>query len=76
VVSGASTFVVDSDSGSPFSSFLPQDKVSSFAHMTPQQLLVETQKAAGDPNLSSWFETLKDEGKQLKLAQQVRGSWR
>ncbi|TEB23759.1 P-loop containing nucleoside triphosphate hydrolase protein [Coprinellus micaceus] len=51
-------------------SFLPQDKVSSFAHMTPQQLLVETQKAAGDPNLSSWFETLKDEGKQLKLAQQ------
>lgn len=39
--------------------------------MTPQQLLLETQKAAGDPNLSSWFETLKDEGKQLKLAQQV-----
>ena len=44
--------------------------------MTPQQLLVETQKAAGDPNLSSWFETLKDEGKQLKLAQQVRDRWR
>lgn len=51
-------------------SFLPQDKVSSFAHMTPQQLLVETQKAAGDPNLSSWFETLKVEGKQLKEALQ------
>ncbi|KAJ2923676.1 hypothetical protein H1R20_g13419, partial [Candolleomyces eurysporus] len=47
-------------------SFLPQDKVSSFAAMTPQQLLIETQKAAGDPNLSSWFESLKEEGKQLK----------
>ena len=53
------------------SSFLPQDKVSSFAAMTPQQLLIETQKAAGDPNLSSWFETLKEEGKLLKVAAQV-----
>jgi len=39
--------------------------------MTPQQLLVETQKAAGDQNLSSWFETLKEEGKQLKSVLQV-----
>jgi hypothetical protein len=39
--------------------------------MTPQQLLIETQKAAGDPNLSSWFESLKEEGKQLKIAAQV-----
>lgn len=54
------------------SSFLPQDKVSSFAHMTPQQLLVETQKAAGDAHLSSWFDTLKVEGAQLKIALQVR----
>ncbi|TFK29037.1 chromosome structural maintenance protein smc5 [Coprinopsis marcescibilis] len=46
-------------------SFLPQDKVSSFAAMNPQQLLLETQKAAGDPNLTDWFEALKEDGKAL-----------
>ncbi|KAK7021291.1 Structural maintenance of chromosomes protein 5 [Paramarasmius palmivorus] len=32
--------------------FLPQDKVSSFAMMSPQQLLKETQRAAGEPSLN------------------------
>ncbi|KAG2013002.1 chromosome structural maintenance protein smc5 [Coprinopsis cinerea AmutBmut pab1-1] len=54
-------------------SFLPQDKVSSFAAMTPQQLLVETQKAAGDPNLTNWFEALKEEGTvEKKLRQKLK----
>ncbi|KAJ3847412.1 hypothetical protein EV368DRAFT_51228 [Lentinula lateritia] len=48
-------------------SFLPQDKVSEFAMMTPQQLLKETQKAAGDTNLTSWHETLIEAGKESSL---------
>ncbi|KAJ4478957.1 hypothetical protein J3R30DRAFT_3657097 [Lentinula aciculospora] len=48
-------------------SFLPQDKVSEFAMMSPQQLLKETQKAAGDTNLTSWHETLIDAGKENSL---------
>ncbi|KAG2138085.1 uncharacterized protein EDB93DRAFT_1106448 [Suillus bovinus] len=47
-------------------SFLPQDKVSEFAQMTPQQLLRETQRAAGDVNLSNWHDTLITAGKELK----------
>jgi structural maintenance of chromosomes protein 5 len=39
--------------------------------MTPSQLLVETQKAAGDQNLSAWFETLKEEGEIEKKLKQV-----
>ncbi|KAF9266101.1 P-loop containing nucleoside triphosphate hydrolase protein [Marasmius fiardii PR-910] len=42
--------------------FLPQDKVSSFAMMNPQQLLKETQKAAGNPNLTMWHESLINAG--------------
>ena len=48
------------------SSFLPQDKVSEFAHMTPQQLLKETQHAAGDERLGMWHEMLIREGKESK----------
>lgn len=55
-----------------FSTFLPQDKVSEFAHMTPQQLLRETQRAAGNPNLTSWHETLISAGKDLKGLTEVR----
>ncbi|KAI0309852.1 P-loop containing nucleoside triphosphate hydrolase protein [Amylostereum chailletii] len=47
-------------------SFLPQDKVSEFAHMSPQQLLKETQNAAGDGCLTAWHETLIKEGKDSK----------
>ncbi|KIY64376.1 P-loop containing nucleoside triphosphate hydrolase protein [Cylindrobasidium torrendii FP15055 ss-10] len=46
--------------------FLPQDKVSSFAHMSPQDLLKETQRAAGDTNLTDWHQTLIDQGGELK----------
>lgn len=48
------------------SSFLPQDKVSEFAAMSPQQLLRETQRAAGDERLTSWHDTLIESGKELK----------
>ncbi|ELU45347.1 chromosome structural maintenance protein smc5 [Rhizoctonia solani AG-1 IA] len=53
------------------SAFLPQDKVSEFANMTPQKLLQETQRAAGDPNLTQWHETLIENSKELKLAREV-----
>ncbi|KAG7097539.1 hypothetical protein E1B28_004878 [Marasmius oreades] len=38
--------------------FLPQDKVSSFAMMNSQQLLKETQRAAGNRDLTLWHENL------------------
>ncbi|PSR78324.1 hypothetical protein PHLCEN_2v7446 [Hermanssonia centrifuga] len=50
-------------------SFLPQDKVAEFARMTPQQLLKETQRAAGNENLTSWHETLISAGAELKTMQ-------
>ncbi|KAE9388998.1 hypothetical protein BT96DRAFT_415552 [Gymnopus androsaceus JB14] len=55
------------------SSFLRQEKVSEFAIMSSQQLLVETQKAASDPNLTNWHETLMDSGKDMKVVKEV--SW-
>jgi hypothetical protein len=48
------------------SSFLPQDKVSEFARMTPVQLLRETQRTAGDKRLTEWHDTLIDSGKQMR----------
>ncbi|KAF8634626.1 hypothetical protein AX15_000803 [Amanita polypyramis BW_CC] len=50
-------------------SFLPQDKVSEFAAMTPQQLLRETQRAAGDERLTAWHDTLINSGRELKVVQ-------
>ncbi|KAL1705307.1 hypothetical protein EV121DRAFT_258668 [Schizophyllum commune] len=50
-------------------SFLPQDKVSEFAAMSPQQLLRETQRAAGDKSLSKWHATLIEHGKTLNGVQ-------
>ncbi|KAJ7183001.1 hypothetical protein C8R43DRAFT_1145589 [Mycena crocata] len=47
-------------------SFLPQDKVSSFAAMSPTELLRETQRAAGDEGLERWHNTLIEAGKELK----------
>ncbi|KZT37531.1 P-loop containing nucleoside triphosphate hydrolase protein [Sistotremastrum suecicum HHB10207 ss-3] len=52
-------------------SFLPQDKVSEFARMTPQQLLKETQNVAGDPHLTEWHQTLIEAGKELAAAQKA-----
>ncbi|KAJ7619283.1 P-loop containing nucleoside triphosphate hydrolase protein [Roridomyces roridus] len=48
-------------------SFLPQDKVSAFAAMTPIELLRETQRAAGDERLESWHQTLITDGKELRV---------
>jgi structural maintenance of chromosomes protein 5 len=53
------------------SSFLPQDKVSEFAHMSPQQLLRETQRAAGDPRLTNWHDTLIAAGKEMAQLAEV-----
>lgn len=52
-------------------SFLPQDKVSEFASMSPQQLLRETQRAAGDERLTAWHDTLIGSGKELKELQEL-----
>ncbi|KAI0058575.1 P-loop containing nucleoside triphosphate hydrolase protein [Artomyces pyxidatus] len=52
-------------------SFLPQDKVSEFAHMSPQQLLRETQRAAGDERLTAWHDTLISSGKELAEVMEV-----
>lgn len=43
--------------------------------MSPQQLLKETQRAAGDENLSTWHQTLIDSGKELKGVHDVCYSW-
>ncbi|KAJ7692435.1 P-loop containing nucleoside triphosphate hydrolase protein [Mycena rosella] len=54
-------------------SFLPQDKVSEFAAMTPVALLRETQRAAGDERLTQWHDTLIDAGHNLKtLVETIR----
>ena len=55
----------------PNSAFLPQDRVAEFARMTPQQLLRETQRAAGNENLTSWHDTLISSGKELRQIQDV-----
>ncbi|KAL7409255.1 P-loop containing nucleoside triphosphate hydrolase protein [Mrakia frigida] len=47
-------------------SFLPQDKVSSFATMTPQELLRQTQKAAGPAKMTDWHTDLIRLGKDWK----------
>ncbi|EJU06652.1 P-loop containing nucleoside triphosphate hydrolase protein [Dacryopinax primogenitus] len=46
--------------------FLPQDRVSEFAQLTPEKLLIETQKAAGAAGLTRWHEQLIDMGKDRR----------
>ncbi len=53
------------------SAFLPQDRVAEFARMTPQQLLRETQRAAGNENLTAWHDTLIGSGRELRTIQEV-----
>ena len=48
------------------SSFLPQDKVAEFAKMAPITVLKETMRAAGDPRLSKWHESLIEKGLKLR----------
>ncbi|KAH8919457.1 P-loop containing nucleoside triphosphate hydrolase protein [Atractiella rhizophila] len=52
--------------------FLPQDRVCEFAAMTPQQLLVETQRCAGNENLPEWHEQLIEDAKKEKTLREVR----
>lgn len=48
--------------------FLPQDRVSAFSQMPPNELLKETQRAAGDPRLIEWQNWLINGHKQQKIA--------
>ena len=43
--------------------------------MTPQQLLRETQRAAGNAHLTSWHDTLIEAGKELKQLQEVSAEY-
>lgn len=52
-------------------SFLPQDKVSSFAAMSPVELLRETENAAGDERLKVWHATLIEAGAELMKVTEV-----
>ncbi|KAM7268547.1 hypothetical protein ACFE04_010713 [Oxalis oulophora] len=46
--------------------FLPQDRVCEFAKLTPVQLLEETEKAVGDPQLPILHQTLVEKSDELK----------
>lgn len=46
--------------------FLPQDRVCEFAKLTPIQLLEETEKAVGNPELPVQHSTLVDKSRELK----------
>ncbi|CAI8583498.1 unnamed protein product [Vicia faba] len=46
--------------------FLPQDRVCEFAKLTPVQLLEETEKAVGDPQLPEQHRALIDKSRALK----------
>lgn len=49
--------------------FLPQDKVSEFAALTPVELLRSTQRAAAGPEMTEWHESLKKLRAQQKKLQ-------
>lgn len=46
--------------------FLPQDKVASFAALSPVELLQRTQEAAAPPEMLEWHDTLKKLRKEQK----------
>ncbi|KAK9450439.1 P-loop containing nucleoside triphosphate hydrolase protein [Limtongia smithiae] len=47
--------------------FLPQDKVAEFAHMTPQRLLIETERATGSPEMLPRHESLINLHEEYKI---------
>jgi chromosome segregation ATPase len=50
--------------------FLPQDKVAEFAALSPVELLLSTQRAAAEPEMTAWHNHLKglrQQQKQLEL---------
>ena len=44
--------------------FLPQDRVSDFARMTPVEMLEATQKTVGSPEMLAAHDLLKELGKE------------
>jgi hypothetical protein len=50
---------------------LPQDRVSEFAKLSPIQLLDETEKAVGDPDLPVQHRQLVERSKELKALEVV-----
>jgi hypothetical protein len=50
---------------------LPQDRVSEFAKLSPIQLLEETEKAVGDPDLPVQHRQLVERSKELKALEVV-----
>uniref|UniRef100_A0A1J3CXP7 Structural maintenance of chromosomes protein 5 n=1 Tax=Noccaea caerulescens TaxID=107243 RepID=A0A1J3CXP7_NOCCA len=51
--------------------FLPQDRVCEFAKLTPVQLLEETEKAVGDPQLPVHHRALVEKSSELKQLQRA-----
>ncbi|KAL8528711.1 hypothetical protein ACS0TY_006241 [Phlomoides rotata] len=51
--------------------FLPQDRVCEFAKLTPVQLLEETEKAVGDPQLPIQHQDLIKKSQELKKCERV-----
>ncbi|KAM2601544.1 hypothetical protein COP2_040892 [Malus domestica] len=51
--------------------FLPQDRVCEFAKLSPVQLLEETEKAVGDPQLPIQHRALIEQSKKLKRIEQA-----
>lgn len=66
------TTYLDRLSSCEFGQFLPQDRVCEFAKLTPIQLLEETEKAVGDPELSAQHQTLIERNEEMKKIQVVR----
>ncbi|GAB2216841.1 hypothetical protein Droror1_Dr00024621 [Drosera rotundifolia] len=58
--------------------FLPQDRVCEFAKLTPIQLLRETEKAVGDPQLPIQHDALVEKSREIgrlqNAVEQIRGS--
>jgi chromosome segregation ATPase len=50
--------------------FLPQDKVSEFAALSPVDLLMQTQRAAAPEQMLEWHEELKKKRKDQKLVEE------
>jgi hypothetical protein len=55
--------------------FLPQDRVVEFARLSPEQLLLETEKAIGNAELFKMHEELVEKKKGIEgLEREVRGA--
>ncbi|KAL8546339.1 hypothetical protein ACS0TY_006162 [Phlomoides rotata] len=65
--------ILPADSGhSAIFQFLPQDRVCEFAKLTPVQLLEETEKAVGDPQLPIQHQDLIKKSQELKKCERSK----